>query len=345
MNLVERFKKRGEIFRILKEGQNIHQIFQIEEEWQEALKKLNRYLTPEYITDENIIYNPNFWYIPGITIGIDQKKIDFWFRHGIAIGTDKDNIINFSTPNKKIPFDIFPGEQAKLGAIAHIAFGHSADKQQYYTNDWENYRDRKTFISNDQRANLRVMHISPNALYETFKQLIISNFRCLGIEPNFGKYEEPLVTMEFLGRAGLPRKDNVIGFLKYINDEKELPFDKYLEMFRTFIFAGLAVPPNLNQKTEYGIRTLDELRDIDREVARYIRGEIKEPPTMITCVDDYDPEGSVDLRGINKNKALLDELDQEISVWESKLKKYDGFRCFEEMCESLERMYIRVRSL
>jgi hypothetical protein len=343
MTFTERLKKSREIFRILKEGQNIHQIFQIEEEWRKALKKLNGYLTPEYIIDENIIYNPNFWYIPGITIGIDQKKIDFWFRHGIAIGTDKDNIINFSTPNKKIPFDIFPGEQAKLGAIAHIA-GHLVDKQQYYTNDWENYRDRKTFISNDQRANLRVMHTLPNALYENTRQLIISNFRCLGINPKLGEYEEPLATMEFLGRAGLPRKDNLIGFLKYINDEKELSLDRYLEVFWTFALAGLAVPPSLNHEKKYGVRTWKELHDIDHEVARYIRGEITEPPNTITCIDDYDPECSVDLRGINKTMAL-NELDQEISVWESKLKKYDGFRCFEEMCESLKRMYIRVRSL
>lgn len=312
-----------EIQHISEESLNTEQIFRVKKEWYEALETLENYLIEGNRKIKRITYNSLLFYLGNAPAGINK------------------DIFIFSTPNRAIPFDFFPSAQGKIGNIGHEAFGHLADYQQYHKS-WEDFVEEcELFTSPEQRANLRVAYALPKAFFEHIKELRRSAFRHQIINPDLGKYEEAFTTIEALGRAGLSRRDNIPDFFKEVNENKGT-IDIYLEKIYIFALAGLAVPPNLNHETKYGIMTRDDLKTIkNKVVAKYVKGEIKKIPKVITTNDEYRPEYSVDLRWIAKEKAL-ENLDNAISEWQNKSRRHNGFYCFEDMCESLKIMYNRL---
>lgn len=302
-------------------------IKKVEKEWKEALEILRDYIAEDY-TKRKIVYDPN---------------IAYSWQSDAAI--NKEGNFLFSTPNEKQTFDSYPSINLKVGMLAHEILGHSADIDQYYSSHSDLCNDYFRCMSPEQRANLRVMYILPKELYSTHKQRAISVFEFLGINFDLGIYEEPFVTVESLGRAGLERRDDIPKLFKEIYKERKIPMDKYINNAIVLAFAGLAIPPSVWIEKDYGILERNfSLPIMHGWVAEYLTGKISEPPQLITTAPErYRPEYSVDLRGIKKEKSLKN-LEDEIEVWKRKADKEKRFYYAQDMLKALQIMYGRVKN-
>lgn len=332
--VVSRLSLREKIY-TWAECQDKTQVQQVKSEWYHglhdrlltrALETLKNNLIPKSIRSERILYDPIIWF-------------DYhWPASVVGCHT-----IKFSTPNKAVPFDYYPNEKAKLGVIAHEAFGHPADRQQYYLDDHEGLfvHECETYVTPEQRANLHVMHISPNIMYERVAQDVHSDFRLKTYNSSLGGYEESLIALLTLGISGLPRRDNIVEYIKELNANASFSGRIFIHKF---LLAGLATPPNLNCETKYGIKTRNGLFEARQKVLNYIRGKINEPPKLITYTEDnYRPEYSIDLRWIDKAKTL-EELEKAMSYWQNRFRRHNRFACFQDMYESLQIISHRIKN-
>ena len=304
----------------------VEELERIKIEWQEALENLRNYTTPVSIGNYKIIYDPKLWYKENCPCAVDILDFEIYF----------------STPNRIINFDFFPTKESKLGAMAHEAYGHVADFEQYYgTYYWISSHEDRKYCTPEQRANLRALHLLPNNLIHYIKELFYSTVRAVkdleNIDINLGDYEEPFLTMEILGRCGLPRRDNIVEFLIELYEKTPVQF------LKGFIYTGLATPPHLNDEPRYGIRKYKDKKSFEKKLEKYLNSKSKEPPKIITYVDGYRPEYSVDLRWINKDRAL-EELDKVISIYQNNYRRHNTFYCFEDMYESLLIIENRIRN-
>ena len=255
---------------------------------------------------------------------------------------DKEHVVYFRFPNSVINFDMYPSIKSKIGIIAHELLGHLADDDQYYNGDsQEAYSEYAEFVTPEQRANLRVFHVFPEEIYmETFDWLC-SMLKATGCKiANVNEMLRVFITNEFLGRCGLKRSDNIIEVIEEVN-KSGFNLTKFLVRYSCLALAGLATSPELNNSKEYGIKRHSEFTDIQREVLNYLERYTDKVREIVTNSDNYEPIYAVDLRWINRKKALRN-FEKILPLWEGEAKKYKSWKCFEDRYRQAYLAYERL---
>jgi hypothetical protein len=318
-----------ELGRVNYETQDADEISRIKSEWQKALKQLEKFLDRKLNVD--IEYYPSKWREERAGVGITDTGI-MWF----------------STPNIQVNFDSYNSFKSKLFAVAHEKFGHVADKEEYYGGSWDEYLDEyQTFVTPDQRTNLRVAHVIPNELYTAQIELVKRRFKIL--KRNFaelGKYLIPLALIETLGRMGMRRNDDIPKLLLKIQKVTELPMDNFW-----YCFAGLSTPPRLNGSKRYGIKKIYELENVQNAIARYLRKKIThiemsrilEQSNYKTKIHvGYKPEYSVGLTGINNLELALENVSKPSSYWEMVAMHHNTYHAPQDMANALRSIQEKI---
>ena len=312
-----------------RELQEVDEISRVKSEWQKALKKLERTLGRRL--NGEIKYDPNRWYEEkaGVTFSETGKML-------------------FTTPNRVVDFDVYSSFQSKLFAVAHEKFGHIVDAKEYHGGDWIKTTDEfKTFITPEQRVNLRVAHLLPKELYDAQIEVIRKRFNFSKMDPKeLGKYEMPLALIESLGRIGMQRNDDLLELFSKIQVVTEL-----LMGYDWFCFAGISTPPALNESKEYGIKRMYEFKESIDNIAQYLKGriphvkilEILKRLNYKTTIDsDYKPEYSVGLTGINDLELALENLNRASSYWESVARHNNTYHAPEDMANALRSIQAKI---
>ncbi|RZN34769.1 MAG: hypothetical protein EFT35_08935 [Methanophagales archaeon ANME-1-THS] len=301
-------------------------------EWDAAFKLMLNYYETELFRSFKIAYHAATWYR---------------FKNPALIFPEEREML-FSTPNAEIPFDYYPSQIAKLGINAHN-FAYLADVEEYYPYNFSLFLwEQKEYITPLQRANLRVAHFIPDALVEVTREGLRSFLKSRGKLEGLGSYEDPLVVIETLGLMGMPRRDDMLNFVKDVNEDRKAgaTFNAFLETPYLFSFAGMVTPPALNEDKKYGIRRRDELARIKMLMSHYVSGELPDETLhaelqragYTTTIEDrtYKPEDAVDLRWV-KLEYALERVKKSIAVYEHKAA-HSNYYCYADMVDALMRI-------
>ena len=308
-----------------------NRIARIKAAWDEAFRRLRSYYEGEVFTRFQVVYSAATWY---------------QFNNPALIFPEEREM-RFSTPNAQIPFDYYPSLIAKCGIIGHN-FAYLADIEEYYQFHFPLFLwEQGDYVTPLQRANVRAAHFMPDALVAVTREGLRSFLKARGVEQGMGDYEDPLVTIETLGLLGMPRRDDIPTFFKEVSEAQGAAFRAFLETPYIFSFAGLAIPPALNENRAYGIRSRGVLTPVKALVGRYMNAELTDEElstelkeagyTTEVTVEGYRPVDSVDLRWVKLDPAM-ERLKHVIAAYEHKAA-HSRYYCYADMADALRSIY------
>lgn len=207
-------------------------------------------------------YNPLIWHVSKYPIGIRV------YRSIAGIIT----MIEFSTPNRMIPFDIFHSFESKRAVIAH-EIAHILDDQRWYSTNYERIAyEAQNYISREQRAELLAFFYEPLGI-------IHSNISLIKVASYISKMELKdhymfgYGILEVLGRLGMNRTINVPLFFKKMSECHKDDLSGLLRSHITYpySFAGLLSSP-MDEPT--GIVKISDLIKCREELINYLKGRL-----------------------------------------------------------------------
>jgi len=179
-------------------------------------------------------YNPLIWHVSKYPIGIRIYR-------SIA-GTI--TVIEFSTPNKEIPFDIFSNSKSKKAVLAH-EIAHMLDDKKWHAMDYKKIAyEAQHYITREQRAELLAFFYEPLGIIHSNKSLIkVASY----ISETKLENQQILAyaILELLGRIGMNRTINVPLFFKKMSEDQGNDFSRLLRSHITYPYslAGLLASP------------------------------------------------------------------------------------------------------
>ncbi len=276
----------------------------------------------------------------------------------------------------KVPigFKHFPDIEKDLKTVYHVGeVWHLEIAESYCPDGWsafkglgEQLRDDQSFVSSQQRINLRIFHAVPNELVEMVKSDAGSRLNYYGhfdseseLEPerptleSLGELEPYFVSNLVLGRIGMVRGDDMVDFAKTIHDEKSftLGHSNY-----TFLLAGLTTYPLIRSKMGGMIKWID-LSDAEKIFKKYFDEEISEESLRIglKCMghmggfwggfENQRPERVVGLDWLLDKQASLDNIEKALSHWEKVESKHNRFHGPGDMVVALKKVKDRVEAI
>jgi hypothetical protein len=195
-------------------------------------------------------------------------------------------------------------------------------------------------VTREQRAELLAFAGYPLGIFEANKSLILATARKLGID--LGEYLRPLAAVETLGRIGMPRSDDLVGFYWDI-ESSGVPVHRVLEEYlaaNVFSLVGLTTGPDLNNSNAYGIKRSKDLASARALLCGYLKGEMDRVELegklaklnfKVGNLEGYNPLSCIDFKHLNleaakKNMVLAVEAFRDISPW----------KCFDDLRKALE---------
>jgi hypothetical protein len=170
--------------------------------------------------------------------------------------------------------------------------------------------------------------------------------RWIGYDPGeFDVYLRPLAAVETLGRIGMERGDELIGFYKNLEDAG-VPVHRMLEEYlstNAFSLAGLTTAPDLNKSNAYGIKSSRDLALARAWLCKYLKGELDPRSLEETLarlnykvkadaeIESYNPLSCIDFQSLDfevakKNRSAAMKMFHEDAPW----------RCFCDLKNALE---------
>ncbi|MEM4525977.1 MAG: hypothetical protein QXH54_06445 [Methanothermobacter sp.] len=235
-------------------------IAEIKRKWENALDQVLNDLN--FKKDIYLEYNPLIWHVSKYPIGTRVYR---------SIG-GTITIIEFSTPNRIIPFDIFSSFESKKAVIAH-EIAHILDDQKWYSMDYRKIAyEAQNYISREQRAELLAFFYEPLGIIHSNNSLIkVASY----ISKTSLKDQHVLGygILEALGRLGMNRTINVPLFFKKISEDQNDDLSRLLRAHITYpySFAGLIAPPI---KKTVGIVKVSDLILCREKLINYLKNEI-----------------------------------------------------------------------
>ncbi len=208
----------------------------------------------------NVEYNPLIWHVAYYPIGTR-------IYHTLG-GTF--TIIEFSTPNKKIPFDIFSSSKSKIGVMAH-EIAHILDDQKWYSMDYKKIAyEAENYVSREQRAELLAFFYEPLGIIDSNISLI--NVASYISRTNISdEYVMGYAILEALGRIGMNRNINIPLFFKEMGENQRVDIPRLLRSHITYPFslAGLLTLPG---RESIGITRTSDLIICREKLINYLEG-------------------------------------------------------------------------
>lgn len=242
------------------EGVDKKSVEETKKEWKKALYGVkNDFKFKENIDVE---YNPLIWHVSRYPVGI---------RVYCTIGGVL-TVIEFSTPNRKIPFDIFLGFESKRGVLAH-EIAHILDDRKWYPMDYQKImRESKNHISREQRAELLAFLYDPlGIIYSNISLIKLALF--LSGTRLEGQYIEAYAILETLGRIGMNRNINIPLFFKKMSKDQNIDVSKLLRHHITYPFC-LAGSIGLPGRESVGITKTADLISCREKLISFLKGEL-----------------------------------------------------------------------
>ncbi len=205
-------------------------------------------------------YNPLIWHVSKYPIGIRV------YRSIAGVIT----IIEFSTPNRRIPFDIFPSFESKKAVIAH-EIAHILDDQKWYHMDYNRIAyEAQNYISREQRAELLSFFYEPLGIIHSNNSLIkVASY--ISKTELKDQYILDYGILEALGRIGMNRTINVPSFFKKMSEDHGDDLSGLLRSHITYpySFAGLVGSPT---EKPVGIVKTSDLINCREKLIAYLNG-------------------------------------------------------------------------
>lgn len=232
----------------------------VKEGWEKALDQVLKDF--DFKREIYLEYNPLIWHVAKYPIGIRV------YRSIAGIIT----IIEFSTPNRMIPFDIFHSFESKRAVIAH-EIAHIIDDKKWYSMDYERIAyEAQNYISREQRAELLAFFYEPLGIIHSNISLIKAASYISRTELK-DQYMSGYGILEALGRIGMNRTINVPLFFKKMSEYHEDDLSGLLRSHIThpYSFAGLITSP-MDEPT--GILKISDLIKCREKLINYLKGRL-----------------------------------------------------------------------
>jgi hypothetical protein len=183
----------------------------------------------------------------------------------------------------------------------------------------DNYSRSHTTMSPESKGlELLAFAGCPQGIFEANKCLIESTLIGLGNKPaDFSLELNFIAAVETLGRVGMNRQDDLIGFYRSMEDAG-VPVHKILEAYiSSFVFslAGLTTAPISNASDAYGIRRTADLQLARIWLCRYLReevslqslegmlGKLGYKVRVDSMISSYNPLSCIDFQNLNLEMA------------------------------------------
>lgn len=319
----------------LVEDQDPETISKVKDSWHLALAESSKVLSwPDRLIVE---YNPAIWRISRHPVGIRL----------ISSPWEKIFIFEFATPNFVIPFDCFPSIESKTGVMFH-EIAHLIDDRRWGFDLRKLARDSSEYVTREQRAELLGFSGNPLGIFEANKALIESTMKKLGYDPaELGEYLMPLAAVETLGRIGMERSDDIVGFYAEI-EANVFPVHTVLEEYlamNVFSLAGLTTEPGQNDSDAHGIKRSRDLASARVWLCEYLKGNIgirnlekklgdlNYKVKIDPAIQGYNPVSSIDLKHLDPVLAEKN-ISSAIQIFQYEVP----WKCFEDLLEALEKI-------
>ncbi|BAW30794.1 MAG TPA: hypothetical protein PLO64_06015 [Methanothermobacter sp.] len=292
------------------EGVDENLIAKIKRKWENALDQVLNDLN--FKQEIYLEYNPLIWHVSKYPIGIRVYR---------SIG-GTITIIEFSTPNRIIPFDIFPSSESKKAVITH-EIAHILDDKKWYSMDYKKIAyEARNYISREQRAELLAFFYEPLGIIHSNRSLIkVASY----ISKTKLKDQKILAygILEALGRLGMNRTINVPLFFKKMSEDQKDDLSGLLRSHITYpySFAGLLSTP---MKKSVGIVKISDLIICREKLISYLKDELNQTKLdkeleKIGCITKMDEKKLIE----NMKKILIPEILNASSIKRvKKAKKY-----------------------
>lgn len=310
------------------EKQDLEGVSKVKDAWQMALGEASRVLS---WSDKLLVeYNPGIWRVSRHPVGIRM----------VSAPWGKFFIFEFASPNLVLPFDCFDSGEAKTGVMVHEV-AHLIDDRRWGFDLRSLAVESLEYVTREQRAELLAFAGYPLGIFEANRALIGATAKKLGIE--LGEYLWPLAAVETLGRIGVCRSDDLVGFYGDI-EYSGVPVHRVLEEYlatNVFSLAGLTTGPDLNNSNAYGIKRSKDLASARALLCGYLKGKMdrmelegklaKLNYKVGDSSEGYNPLSCIDFKHLNleaskKNISLAREAFRDISPW----------KCFDDLRKALE---------
>jgi len=242
------------------EGVDENLILGVKRDWEKSLGQVLEDL--DFKKEIYIEYNPLIWHFSKYPIGI---------RAYSSIG-NIITIIEFSTPNRRIPFDIFSSFESKRAVIAH-EIAHILDDQRSYSMNYKKMAyEAQNYISREQRAELLAFFYEPLGIIKSNHSLIkVASY--ISSTDIGGHYMLGYGVLEALGRLGMNRTIKIPLFFEKMGEDHGVDISGLLRSHITYpySFAGLL---SLSIKNSIGILKISDLILCREKLISYLKGEL-----------------------------------------------------------------------
>jgi hypothetical protein len=245
------------------EQQDLELIADTKVSWLQAFEDALKFLN---WSDRLIVeYNPAIWRISRYPVGL--RLFSYPWRNVY--------IFEFGTPNSVFPFDCFDSKEAKLGVMLH-EIAHFIDDHRWGFDIKGVTVESRKYVTREQRAELLAFCAYPQGIFEANKSMIRMTAKMANMDMLNAEVLASFAVVETLGRIGMNRSNDLIGYFKEIED-KEFSIHTILETYISnyvFALAGLTTSPDLNESEHYGIKKSKDLALATRNLCDYLRKRI-----------------------------------------------------------------------